>query len=363
MTGIAQPAAATASLSLGTFRPERGGVIPDARLHYRVFGDLAAGRRHGAILIFHALTGSADADTWWEPLIGPGRALDTSRHPVIAANLLGSCYGSSGPRAVNDGSFPVLTTGDLARAHLTLLDQLGISRLALATGGSLGGMVALQWGLISPVPVDRLVVFAAPARASAQAIAWNAVQRLAIEADPAWAGGRYAPGRGPAAGLAAARAIAMITYRSQREFEQRFGRRQSRTPGRFDVDHYLRRHGDKLVERFDARCYTTLMQAMDLHDTGDPEQAGRRTARAVAEVVGVGIDSDILYHAWEVRHWVGAYARGGARARYEEIETPYGHDAFLIEFGQVERILRGEAGGTTRESSPGHAPGSHAAGG
>jgi homoserine O-acetyltransferase len=341
MTSAVRTRVASHTLPLGTFRPERGGAIADARLFYRVFGDLSQGRRHGVVLVFHALTGSADADAWWEPLIGPGRALDTSQRPVIAANLLGSCYGSSGPRDVSDGSFPLLTTADLARAHIPLLAHLDITRVALATGGSLGGMVALQWGLLTPVPVERLVVFAAPARTSAQAIAWNAAQRLAIEADPAWAGGRYLPGRGPSAGLAAARAIAMITYRSQLEFEERFGRRQTRTPGRFDVDHYLRRHGQKLVDRFDARCYAALMQAMDLHDVGDPATAGRHTARTVEEVIGVGIDSDILYYPSEVRHWVGAYARGGATARYEEIGTPYGHDAFLIEFEQVERILRG----------------------
>jgi len=341
MTSLARVEALAGTLPLGPFRPERGGLIPDARLYYRVFGDPALGVTNGAILIFHALTGSAEADRWWGPLIGPGRALDTSRHPVIAANLLGSCYGSSGPREVSDGSFPLLTTTDLARAHIPLLAHLDISRLALATGGSLGGMVALQWGLLTPVPIERLVVFAAPARASAQSIAWNAAQRLAIEADGAWEAGRYPPGQGPVAGLAAARAIAMITYRSQLEFEDRFGRRQTRTPGRFDVEHYLRRHGQKLVDRFDARCYTTLMQAMDLHDVGDFVKAGRHTAHAVEEIIGVGIDSDILYYAAEVAGWVQAYGRGGARARYEEIATPYGHDAFLVEFQQVERILRG----------------------
>lgn len=341
MTSLVRVEPLAGALALGPFRPERGGLIPDARLHYRVFGDLAGGRAHGAILVFHALTGSADADQWWEPLIGPGRALDTSRHAVISANLLGSCYGSSGPRDVTDGTFPLLTTADLARAHIPLLEHLDISRIALATGGSLGGMVALQWGLLTPLPVERLVVFAAPARASAQSIAWNAAQRLAIEADPAWQAGRYPPGQGPVAGLAAARAIAMITYRSQLEFEDRFGRRQTRTPGRFDVEHYLRRHGQKLVDRFDARCYTTLMQAMDLHDVGDFTTAGRHTAHAVGEVIGVGIDSDILYYPAEVARWVQAYARGGARARYVEMATPYGHDAFLIEFQQVERILRG----------------------
>lgn len=330
-----------AELSLGTFRTEGGGLIPDARLRYRVYGSLGLGRVNGAILVFHALTGSADIDEWWGPVIGAGKALDTARHPVIAANLLGSCYGSSGPSETTDGSFPSLTPADIARAHISLLKHLGISRLVLVTGGSLGGMVALQWGLLTPIPVDRLVVFAAPARTSAQAIAWNVAQRLAIEADPAWAGGRYQPGRGPAGGLAAARSIAMITYRSVIEFEQRFGRQDSKRPGQFDVEYYLRRHGEKLVARFDARSYVALMQAMDAHDVGDLAQAGRLTASHVRETIGVGIDTDILYYPGEVRNWVEGYARGGANARYVEIGTPYGHDAFLIEFEQVERILRG----------------------
>jgi homoserine O-acetyltransferase len=334
-------AAPPAEFRLGDFRTDGGGVIRDARLRYRVFGEAGLARREGAHLVFHALTGSADVDAWWDPIIGPGRTLDTSTHPVIAANLLGSCYGSSGPSDVADGSFPALTAADLARAHIPLIEHLRIERLLVATGGSLGGMVALQWGRISPVPVERLVVFAAPARTTAQSIGWNAVQRMAIEADPAWQGGRYPRGLGPTAGLAAARAIAMITYRSQIEFEARFGRRQSRTPGRFDVDHYLRRHGEKLVARFDARSYVALMHAMDSHDVGDLEAAGRATSTRVAEVIGVGIDTDILYYPAEVREWIAAYRRGGANARYEEIVSQYGHDAFLIEFEQVERILRG----------------------
>lgn len=329
----------TGDLALGDFRTERGGIIANARLRYQVLGDPAVGRHAGWRLVFHALTGSARLQDWWGPLIGPGLPLDPAQGPILSANLLGSCYGSSGPADVADASFPALTSADLARAHLPLIQHLGIERLSLVSGGSLGGMVTLQWGLLTPVPVDRLVVFAAPERTSAQAIAWNAAQRMAIEADPAWAEGRYLPGRGPVAGLAAARAIAMITYRSVVEFDERFGRRETRTPGRFDVDHYLRRHGQKLVDRFDARSYVSLMGAMDSHDVGPAEAAGRHTAALVREVIGVGIDTDILYYPWEVRRWVDAYSRGGANARYEEITTPFGHDAFLIEFEQVGRIL------------------------
>jgi homoserine O-acetyltransferase len=333
----------TRELVLGDLATAQGRVVGGLRLRYRVLGDVTAAAENGWILVFHALTGSADLEAWWGPLVGPGRALDTSRHAIVAANLLGSCYGSTGPtewKTQHSDAFPELTPEDLARAHLPLLDHLGVQRLALATGGSLGGMVALQWGRVTTVPTDRLVVFAAPTAASPQAIGWNAVQRMAIEADPAWQGGLYPTGHGPVAGLAAARALAMITYRSGAEFQARFGRQSSRSEGVFDVEHYLRRQGDKLVARFDAASYAALMRAMDLQEVGDLTVAAQDTARRVGRVIGVGIDSDILYPATEVREWVAAYQAAGAPTEYREIASLYGHDAFLIEWDQVDRILR-----------------------
>ena len=336
------PTVSARDFELGDFRTERGDVLTRARLHYRVLGDVDAARKNGWILVFHALTGSADVAAWWGPLIGPGRVLDPTRRAILSTNLLGSCYGSSSPiawRARHGRPFPRLSSLDLARAHVPLLAELGVGRVAVATGGSLGGMVTLQFGRISPVPVDRLVVFAAPAATSAQAIAWNSAQRMAIEADPAWRGGDYAEGEGPTSGLAAARAIAMITYRSAAEFAERFGRASTRAAGRFDVDHYLRRQGEKLVARFDAASYIALMDAMDLHDVGDLAGAARQTAERVGEIVGVGVDSDILYYPAEVRAWVEAYRRAGANARYAELTSLYGHDAFLIEWEQVAALL------------------------
>jgi homoserine O-acetyltransferase len=341
--GVTIAPTGTHDLELGDLATERGEVLKDARLRYRVVGDVEAAQEHGWILVFHALTGSADVEAWWGPLVGPGRALDTTRHAVVSANLLGSCYGSTSPipwQREHGRAFPRLSSLDLARAHVSLAAHLGVRRLALVTGGSLGGMVALQWGRVTPVPVDQLVVFAAPAATSAQAIAWNAAQRMAIEADRAWRGGRYPEGAGPTGGLAAARAIAMITYRSAGEFSERFGRESTRAEGRFDADHYLRRQGDKLVARFDAASYVALMDAMDLHDVGDVAAAARQTAERVGEVVGVGVDSDILYYPGEVRDWVAAYHAAGANARYAEIASLYGHDAFLIEWDQVGAILR-----------------------
>jgi homoserine O-acetyltransferase/O-succinyltransferase len=343
MTALVSADPGARDFPLDGFVTARGERITGLQLRYRVIGDVRAAQEHGWILVFHALTGSANVEQWWGPLIGPGRPLDTSRHAIVSANLLGSCYGSTGPQewaAEHEEPFPDLAPADLALAHIPLLQHLRVDRLALATGGSLGGMVALEWGRRSPVPLDRLVVFAAPAATSAQAIAWNTVQRLAIEADPAWRGGRYPPATGPAAGLAAARALAMITYRSGIEFTARFGRHSSRAAGRFDVDHYLRRQGDKLVARFDAASYVALMRAMDLHDVGDWGTAGSETAARVGTVIGVGVDTDILYLPAEVRDWTEAYRAAGANARYREIASAAGHDAFLIEWDQVEAILR-----------------------
>ena len=334
----------TLDFAIGQLTTKAGQSLSGLRLRYRIFGNVDAAAENGWILVFHALTGNADVDGWWGPLLGPGKALDTTRHAVVAANLLGSCYGSSGPaewRAERGSIFPELAPADLARAHIPLLEHLGIRRLALATGGSLGGMVALEWGRLTSIPTDRLVVFAAPAAASPQAIGWNAVQRMSIEADPAWKGGDYLPEQGPAAGLAAARALAMITYRSGAEFQARFGRLSSRSDRMFDVEHYLRRQGEKLVARFDPASYVTLMRTMDLHDIGNFAAAARETSTRVRHVIGVGIDSDILYLPAEVRDWVSAYRSAGVNAEYREIASLYGHDAFLIEWDQVQQILRG----------------------
>jgi homoserine O-acetyltransferase len=342
MTLTPTPVSPVRDLALGDFLTERGGTVRHARLRYRTYGDPECGAEHGWVLVFHALTGSHEVHQWWGPLLESGKILDPARRPILAANLLGSCYGSSSPRPGDPSAegFPDLSPGDLARAHALLLEELGIGHLALALGGSLGGMVALEWARRATVPTEGVVVFAAPAATSAQSIAWNAAQRMAIEADPAWQRGRYAPGAGPTAGLAAARAIAMITYRSGVEFEGRFGRESTRARNTFDAEYYLRRQGEKLVARFDAASYVSLMRSMDLHDVGDRAIAARETRGRVRRLIGVGIDTDILYYPAEVLDWVETYAAAGVDARYREIRSPYGHDAFLIEWDQVEEIIR-----------------------
>jgi len=323
---------------------ERGGYLSSPVVAYHTYGN----PRNPVVWVCHALTANSDVFGWWAGLFGPDAPFNPKDHYIVCANILGSCYGTTGPLSQNPETgepyfhdFPVVTVRDMVAAHEALRNHLNIKKIHLLIGGSLGGQQALEWAILQPDAIENLALIATNARHSAWGIAFNEAQRMAIEADPAWAGGRYAPGHGPTAGLAAARAIAMITYRSQVEFGERFGRLQTRVPGRFDIEHYLRRHGEKLVQRFDARTYVQLMHSMDLHDVGEYAPAGRTTARRVGEVVGVGIDTDILYFPSEVRAWVEGYRRGGANARYAEIVTPYGHDAFLIEFGQVERILRG----------------------
>jgi homoserine O-acetyltransferase len=318
------------TVPLGTVVTE-GGIIPDAQLHVRTWGDPARGTTHGWTLVFHALTGSAAVDEWWAPLMAPGHPLDPDRRPVVCVNLLGGCYGSTGPSAWGgDHPFPALTPRGLARVHDAVVAHLGIPRLALAIGGSLGGMVALEYATAATVPVDHLVVIAAPARATARALGWSAAQRLALDA---------APDR-PEAGLAAARAIAMLTYRGTRGLEARFGNARAAS-GRWAVEEWLAHHGSALVARFDTATYRTLLGALDAHDVGGLREAARCTAEHVGRVTGIGISSDVLYPPSTVRAWVRGYRAGGVNARYRQITSVHGHDAFLMEWDQLSELLGG----------------------
>src|SRR5690606_19056203 len=207
---------------------------------------------------------------------------------------------------------------------------LGISHIALAIGGSLGGMVALEYVTAATVPVDHLVVIAAPARATARALGWSAAQRFALDA---------APDRSEA-GLAAARAIAMLTYRGTRGLDARFGNTRAAS-GRWAVEEWLAHHGSALVARFDAATYRTLLGALDAHDVGSLPEAAARTAERVGRVTGIGISSDVLYPPSGVRDWVRAYRARGVHARYRQITSVHGHDAFLMEWDQLSNVLRG----------------------
>jgi homoserine O-acetyltransferase len=302
------------------------------------------------VVVVHALTGSADAaGDWWEPLIGPGRAFDTDRVGVVCANLLGGRYGTTGPTSTEPStgrpfgrSFPEVTTRDQARAQWRLLDALGIAEVALVTGGSLGGMVALELAVQRPAAVREVVPIAAPAATGSMAIAWNHIQIELIE-------------RLGDDGLALARELAMTTYRSETDFAERFGRRLEADGGPSIVS-YLRHQGEKLVERFDGDTYRILARAMDLHDIG--EGRGGRGAALVqlaeggTRLTGVGIEGDILYGPVQVRALVAAAATSGVEARYREVRSTKGHDAFLVEWDQLTALL-GEALSGPAGGSPG----------
>ncbi|MDR9391787.1 MAG: homoserine O-acetyltransferase [Trueperaceae bacterium] len=351
---------------------ERGGTLAPVDLAYETYGHPnAAG--DNAVLVAHALTGSAHAagthddeqvPGWWDPLIGPGKAIDTDRFFVVSINVLGGCYGSTGPASLRpDGAapwgpaFPRYTMRDVVRAQKRLLERLGVTRLAAVIGGSMGGMQVLEWAAMEPTFVGSIVPIASCARHSAWAIGLNAVARRAITADPAWNGGRYPLEAQPEAGLGLARAVAMMSYRSFDSLEAKFGRDRvdasreadaAADEGRsdvlarmlsvgFEIESYLAYQGVKLSQRFDANTYLYLTRAMDDHDLAEGRGPLREVLGAMTmPALVLGIDTDVLYPEAEQR----AIAERLPNAQYATLRSPHGHDAFLIEFPQLAAHLR-----------------------
>ena len=300
-------------------------------LHYAVYGRLNAARDN-AVLVCHALSGSALVGSWWPEIFAPGAVLSLEHDFVICINMLGSCYGSTGPGSVNPETgeiygpdFPLVCVRDNVRAQSRLLDSLGIRKLRLVLGGSIGGMQALDWTILHPERVERaLIIGVTPL--SAMGLALNHLQRQAIQHDPEWAGGRYLPQRPPRRGLALARQIAMISYKSAPLFDERFGRNPNRsgedpwaatasggglTGGRFDIAGYLDYQGKRFIERFDANAYLAILRAMDTWDPlrgyASPQEAfGRIRAR----LSFIGISSDWLFPAEEVRRFAETIRAG-----------------------------------------------------
>jgi homoserine O-acetyltransferase len=349
---------------IGSFEPELGGVLRGVTLAYETWGELD-GAGENAVLVVHALTGDSHAagepspghgrGGWWSPMIGPGRAIDTGRNFVVCSNVLGGCYGSTGPGSVDaDGGrpyamrFPVVTIRDMVRAQKRLLDALGVRRLRLVIGGSIGGQQALEWAVEFPGFVEKAVPVAATNVLGPQGVGMSELGRRAIMADPDWQGGDYyGTGRSLDAGLAIARMAGMMTYQSAAGQWERFGRRRASRPalyeefgGRFEIESYLHYQGRDLVGRFDANSYLYLSRAMDLYDVaagyGSEEEAYERIR---AEVLFVGISSDWLFPPGEVRATAERTKEAGADARYVEIDSLSGHDAFLKDWDELGAAL------------------------
>jgi homoserine O-acetyltransferase len=347
------------------FALEGGGALAEVTLGYETWGTLAAGGDN-AVLVCHALTGDSHAAGkqghghatagWWEDMIGPGRPLDTDRYFVVCANVLGGCQGSTGPSSIDPttgtpyGSrFPVVTTRDMVRAQSRLADHLGVRSWLTVIGGSMGGMQVIEWAVMYPGRLRSFVSLASCMASSALQIAWSAVGRTVLALDPNWRGGDYydaAPGEGPHKGLAFARAIAQITYRSDAVFRDRFDRDLVepldvfRLWDRFQIESYLDYHGVKLVRRFDANTYLVLNKAMDLHDIG----RGRggidgAVQRISAPGLVVSISSDTLYPPSQQLDLRDAMHRAGRRCDYHAIESPQGHDGFLLEFDHIAPMV------------------------
>ncbi len=350
----------------GPLRLDGGALLSPLDIAYETYGTLN-GDASNAILICHALTGDHHVASdhpvtgkpgWWVKMVGPGKPIDPARHFIICSNVLGSCLGSSGPATTNPATgkpwamaFPVITIRDMVRAQAMLLDHLGVQRLSAVVGGSMGGMQALSWAATYPERVASAVVIAATARHSAQNIAFHEVGRQAVMADPKWRGGDYYEANDPpAAGLAVARMAAHITYLSEAGLTAKFGRklqsREAKTFGfdaDFQVESYLRHQGLSFTDRFDANSYLYITRALDYFDLA--EEHGGVLANAfrgsATRFCLVSFDTDWLYPTAESRTIVHALNAAGAPASFVELRSPFGHDAFLLDSPELNRVVDG----------------------
>jgi homoserine O-acetyltransferase len=335
------------------FALESGSSLPNASLHYALYGKLNQARDN-AIFVCHALTGSARVADWWPDLFRDGHPLDIEKHCVIGINVLGSCYGSTGPSSINAATgkpygaeFPVVSIRDIVRAQAQLITHLGIAQLRAVLGGSIGGMQALRWAVDYPERVAGcFAVGAAPL--SAMGLALNHLQREIIRLDPAWNGGNYDAAHPPTRGLALARGLATCSYKSAALFTERFARNPDRAGGNpieshaanYDVAGYLEYQGKIFNERFDANSYLVISRAMDSFDLsrGYLNEADA-LARIRARVLMVGISSDWLFPAAEVRELAERIQHADAVCNYIELHSDHGHDAFLAEASNIRPLI------------------------
>ncbi|MBW7883856.1 MAG: homoserine O-acetyltransferase [Caldilineaceae bacterium] len=358
----------TQSLTFAEDEPfclESGASIGPVTLAYETYGRLNADRSN-AILICHALSGSAhaagylDGDPdkvgWWEDCIGPGKAFDTDRFFVICSNVIGSCYGSTGPASIDPTTgkayglrFPVVTIGDMVKAQIELIDHLGIDKLLCVAGGSMGGMQVLEWAARHPDRVCSAIPIATTAQHSPMLIAFSEVGRQAIYADPAWNHGEYYERlQKPDAGLAVARMVGHITYLSEESMQLKFGRRLQgmekygfEFDTEFAVESYLKYNGHKFTQRFDANSYLYITKAMDYFDLSQPTGA---LAAAFAgsshlKFLVISFTSDWLYPSYHSKQLVSALTAADTDVTYLDVKSTWGHDAFLLEVETMTNLL------------------------
>lgn len=329
---------------------------------YETYGTLNA-EKSNAILIFHALTGDAHAagfhkdakkPGWWDGMIGPGKAFDTNKYFIISSNCIGSCKGSTGPTSINPAtgkpyglSFPVVTIEDMVLAQRKLIEYLGIPQLLSVAGGSMGGLQALKWAIMYPQMVKSVIAVATNHRHTAQQIALHEVCRQAIMSDPQWLGGDYYGKSLPARGMALSRMIGHITYMSEKSMDEKFGRKLIGKEKLgydfstdFEVENYLKYRGDSFVQRFDANSYLYLTKALDYFDLAEEGNLNTVFKNSRSHFLVIAFTSDWLYPAYQSKEFVKALKLGGLDVSYVEINTNYGHDAFLVEIENQSNLVK-----------------------
>ena len=340
---------------------ESGERLGPITLAYETYGSLNEGRTN-AILLFHALSGDAhaagyhqgdDRPGWWDGMVGPDKAFDTNKYFVICSNVIGGCMGSTGPSSINPKTgqpygldFPMISIRDMVNAQARLLDYLGIDNLLCVSGGSMGGMQALQWAVSYPTRVRSAIPIATTARHSPQQIAFNEVGRQAIMADPNWNNGNYYSSTPPTRGLSVARMVGHITYMSDASMAEKFGRRfkdrveNEKFEPDFEVEGYLQYRGDNFVKRFDANSYLYITKALDYFDLDNGRGLNQVLKGVKAKFLVIAFKSDWLYPAYQSREIVKACKLAGVDATYCELNSNYGHDAFLLEIQEQEYLVK-----------------------
>jgi len=340
---------------------ESGEKFGPITVAYETYGQLND-QRSNAILVLHALSGDAHAagfhkgdenPGWWDDMIGPGKAFDTNKYFIICSNVLGGCQGTTGPSSVNPQTgekygldFPIVSIPDMVNVQKHLIGHLKIDQLLSVAGGSMGGMQALEWLVSYPDRLKSAIVIATAAKHSPQQIAFHEVGRQAIMADPHWKEGHYYGGHLPAKGLAVARMVGHITYMSEASMAEKFGRRLSRNgkPRKFSIDfeveEYLHNRGDHFVKRFDANSYLYITKAIDSFDISRGKELSRVFKGNRAKVLVLGFKSDWLYPASQSKEIVKACKLAGVDTTYCEIDSTYGHDAFLLEVEEETHLVK-----------------------